>query len=117
MNDNNDVYAKPMALTPENERLVAILGHVAGIPFEFFGPLVAYLIFKGKGPFVTHHVKESLNFGINMAIWTIVLLVSIIGILILWAVPTVWVILRIVAAVKSSQGEFYRYPLIIRFIK
>lgn len=117
MSDNNDVYAKPMNLSPENERLIAILTHVVGIPFEFFGPLVSYLVFNGKGPFVTHHVKESLNFGINMALWTLVLFISIVGILLLWAVPTVWVILRIVAAVKTSQGEFYKYPLIIRFIK
>lgn len=117
MSDNNDVYAKPMNLTPDNERLVAILGHVVGIPFEFFGPLVAYLIFKDKGPFVTHHVKESLNFGITVIIWFAVLAVSIVGWLIIWAVPIVYVILRIVAAVQTSQGVFYKYPLTIRFIK
>ena len=117
MSENNDVYAKPMNLTPENERLVAILGHVVGIPFEFFGPLVAYLIFNGKGPFVTHHVKESLNFGITMFLWLIILAVSIVGWIIIWAVPLVYVVLRIVAAVQASQGVFYKYPLTIRFIK
>ena len=117
MSDNNDVYAKPINLTPENERLVAILSHVVGIPFEFFGPLVAYLIFNGKGPFVTHHVKESLNFGITMIIWFIVLAVSIVGLIVIWAVPIVYLVLRIVAAVQASQGVFYKYPLTIRFIK
>lgn len=117
MSDNNDVYAKPLNLSPDSERLVSILSHLAGIPFEFFGPLVAYLIFKDKGPFVTHHVKESLNFGITMALWVIVLVVSIVGWLVLWAVPIVWVVFRIVAAVRASQGEFYKYPLTIRFIK
>ena len=117
MSENNDVYAKPMNLTPENERLVAILSHVVGIPFEFFGPLVAYLIFNGKGPFVTHHVKESLNFGITMFLWFIILAVSIVGWIIIWAVPLVYVVLRIVAAVQASQGVFYKYPLTIRFIK
>jgi uncharacterized Tic20 family protein len=117
MSENNDVYAKPMNLSPDNERTVAILSHVVGIPFEFFGPLVAYLIFNGKGPFVTHHVKESLNFGITMFLWVIILAVSIVGILVLWAVPVVYVILRIVAAVQASQGVFYKYPLTIRFIK
>ena len=117
MSENNDVYAKPIDLSPENEKLIAVLGHLIGIPFEFFGPLVGYLIFNGKGPFVTHHLKESLNFGINMAIWVVVLCVSIVGILLLWAVPIIWVIFRIVAAVKASQGEFYKYPLTFRFIK
>jgi len=117
MSENNDVYAKPINLTPENERLFAILTHVAGIPFEFFGPLVGYLIFNGKGPFITHHVKESLNFGITMVLWTILLAISIIGWLIIWVVPVFWVIFRIVAAVQASQGVFYKYPLTIRFIK
>lgn len=117
MSENNDVYAKPINLTPENERLFAILTHVAGIPFEFFGPLVGYLIFNGKGPFITHHVKESLNFGITMALWTILLAISIVGWLIIWAVPVFWIIFRIVAAVQASQGVFYKYPLTIRFIK
>ena len=117
MSENNDVYAKPLNLTPDSERTVAILSHVVGIPFEFFGPLVAYLIFNGKGPFVTHHVKESLNFGITMILWVIILAVSIVGILVLWAVPVVYVILQVVAAVQASQGVFYKYPLTIRFIK
>ena len=117
MSENNDVYAKPMNMTPENERLYAILTHVAGIPFEFFGPLVGYLIFNGKGPFITHHVKESLNFGITMVLWTILLAISIVGWLIIWGVPVFWVIFRIVAAVQASQGVFYKYPLTIRFIK
>lgn len=117
MSENNDVYAKPINLTPENERLFAILTHVAGIPFEFFGPLVGYLIFNGKGPFITHHVKESLNFGITMVLWTILLAISIVGWLIIWVVPVFWVIFRIVAAVQASQGVFYKYPLTIRIIK
>jgi uncharacterized Tic20 family protein len=106
-----------MNMTPENERLYAILTHVAGIPFEFFGPLVGYLIFNGKGRFITHHVKESVNFGITMVLWTILLAISIVGWLIIWAVPVFWVIFRIVAAVQASQGVFYKYPVTIRFIK
>lgn len=110
-------YQSSWNLTPENEKLVAILTHVVGIFFEFFGPLVGYLVFKDKGPFVTHHVKESLNFGITMALLTLALCVSIIGLLFVWAVPILWTILRVVAAMKASQGEFWKYPMTIRFIK
>ncbi|MEY4276414.1 MAG: hypothetical protein RIS26_877 [Actinomycetota bacterium] len=117
MSDNNNPYASKWSLTPENEKLVAILIHVAGIPFEFFGPLIGYLVFNGKGPFVTHHVKESFNFGLTMLLSVVVLAISIVGWLVLWAVPAVWTVFRIIAAVKASQGEWYRYPLTIRFIK
>ncbi len=117
MSDNNDVYAKPINLNPDNERTVAILSHIVGIPFEFFGPLVAYLIFNGKGPFVTHHVKESLNFGITMILWVVILCVSIVGLIVVLLVPAFYLIFRIVAAVQASQGVFYKYPLTFRFIK
>ena len=116
MSDFNP-YSKPMNLTTENERLVAILSHLVGIPFEFFGPLVAYLIFKDKGPFVGHHVKESLNFGISMILIFVILAVSVVGLLVIWAVPIYYVAFRIVAAVKTAQGEFYKYPLTFRFVK
>jgi uncharacterized Tic20 family protein len=117
MEQNENPYASEWKLSTENEKLFAILVHLVGIPFEFFGPLVGYLVLRDKGPFVTHHAKESLNFGITMAIAFVVLCISIVGILLLWAVPAVWVVLRIVAAVKASQGEFWKYPLSIRFIK
>ncbi|MEN9749583.1 MAG: hypothetical protein RL149_661, partial [Actinomycetota bacterium] len=41
----------------------------------------------------------------------------IVGWLIIWAVPMYWVIMRVIAALKTAQGEFYKYPLTIRFIK
>ncbi|MEY5058050.1 MAG: hypothetical protein RI987_854 [Actinomycetota bacterium] len=94
-----------------------MLVHILGIFFEFFAPLLGYLLFKGKGPFVGHHMRESLNFGITMVIAAIVLALSIVGWAIIWALPIYWTIFRIVAAYRASQGEFYRYPLTIRFVK
>jgi uncharacterized Tic20 family protein len=62
-------------------------------------------------------MRESLNFGITMVVAAIVLALSIVGWAIIWALPIYWTIFRIVAAYRASQGEFYRYPLTIRFIK
>lgn len=117
MSNNDNPYAKPMNLTPSNERLVSILINLVGIPFEFFGPLVGWLIFKDQGRLVSHHSKESLNFGLTMLLTAVFLFITIVGWLLLWAVPIVVVIFRVIAAVKASQGEFYKYPLTIRFIK
>jgi uncharacterized Tic20 family protein len=110
-------YAKPLDLTPENERVLSLAVHLVGIPFEFFGPLIGYLMFKGKGQLIDHHAKESLNFGLTMGLSLLILIVSIVGLLVIWVVPTFWLIFRIVAGIKAFQGEFYRYPLCIRFIK
>lgn len=115
MTDNP--YASNTPLTPDMEKTWAILQNIAAIFFEGLAPLIAFLVFNGKGPFITHHVKESLNFGITMVIAAVVLVISIVGWLIIWALPIYYTIFRIIAAVKASQGEYYRFPLIFRFIK
>jgi uncharacterized Tic20 family protein len=114
---NQNPYASEDQMTPEAEKMWAVLVHALAIVFEFFAPLLGYLLFKGKGPFITHHVCESLNFGITMVIAAGVLTLSIIGLAFLWILPIYWTVFRIVAAYKASQGEFYRYPATIRFIK
>ena len=96
---------------------MAIASHLLAIPFEFFAPLIGYLVFNDKGPFISHHVRESLNFGITMLIAVVVLAISIIGWLLLWLPPVIWIIFRIIAAYKTSQGEFYKYPLTLRIVK
>jgi len=39
-----------------------------------------------------------------------------VGIVLLPAVVIAWIVLIIVAAVAANKGQFYRYPLTIRFI-
>ena len=118
MSQNNPYANTPEPLSPELERLRAIAVHAFGIVFEFFAPLLGYLLLKDRGPFIRHHVTESLNFGITMVLFYVVLAVSIIGLLFIWWLPPiVWVVFRIIAAYKASLGEYYRYPVSIRFIK
>jgi uncharacterized Tic20 family protein len=104
-------------MSPQTEKAWAIASHLLAIPFEFFAPLIGYLLFNGKGPFISHHVRESLNFGITMLLAVLVLAISIIGWLLLWLPPVIWIIFRIIAAFKTSQGEFYKYPLTLRIVK
>ena len=103
-------------MSPQTEKAWAIASHLLAIPFEFFAPLIGYLVFNGKGPFISHHVRESLNFGITMLLAVVVLAISIIGWLLLWLPPVIWIIFRIIAAFKTSQGEFYKYPLTLRIV-
>ena len=111
-------YAVPQEpLSPEFERLWAIAIHALGIVLEFFAPLLGYLFLKDRGPFIRHHVTESLNFGISMLLLYAVLAISIIGWFLFWVPPIIWTVFRIIAAYKASLGEFYRYPFSIRFIK
>jgi uncharacterized Tic20 family protein len=110
-------YASDEPMSPQSEKAWSIATHLLGIPFEFFAPVLGYLLFNGKGPFISHHVRESLNFGITMLIAVVALAITIIGIVLLWVPPLIWLIFRIVAAYKTSQGEYFKYPLTLRFVK
>ena len=100
--------------------VMGMLCHLLGIFTWFIGPLIIWLIKKGEDPFVDSEGKEALNFQIS---WTLYLFVS----LLLTAVaigailyPLIWIaglVLMIIASVKSSKGESYKYPLILRLIK
>lgn len=114
---NPNPYASNEPMSPRSEKNWAIATHLLAIPFEFFAPVLGYLLFNGKGPFISHHVRESLNFGITMLIAVVALALTIIGIVLLWVPPIIWLVFRIIAAYKTSQGEYFKYPLTLRFIK
>lgn len=64
--------------------------------------------------------KEALNFQISVLIYGIVagvLSIILIGIPILIALVIFQFIMIIIASVRTSNGESYRYPLTIRFLK
>ena len=99
--------------------LAALAGFI-GIPLgNVIGPLVVWLIKKDEISSVNRHGREALNFQISMTIYTIIAAFSFfiaIGIILLPAILLTNLILLIIAAVKANKGEFYRYPLTIRFI-
>jgi uncharacterized Tic20 family protein len=117
MSNQNDYSKPPEPMTPDQERLWAIAVHAFGVVLEFFAPLLGYLLLKDRGPFIRHHVTESLNFGITMVLLYVILAITIVGWLFFWVPPIIWTVLRIYAAYKASLGEYYRYPLTLRLVK
>ncbi len=97
----------------------ALAGLVSGIGF-FAGPLVLWLIKRDEHPAIDAAGKEAVNFHLTMLIaWmvAIVLCFVLIGIPLLFVIGAAEVIFPIVAAVKASNGETYRYPVNLRLIK
>lgn len=89
------------------------------IGFGFIAPLVIWLIKKDEDPYVEYWAREALNFQLSLLIWIIIGVVTIIilvGIVILIAVGIGALVLAIIAGVKAASGEYWRYPLTIRFI-
>lgn len=111
--------AAPQPMSPADEKLWATLVHIGGIFFNFIPALIGYLLLKDRGPFVRAHTTAALNFQLTMLIGYVVgsiLTVVIIGIFILIAVGILSLVFSIIAAVKANQGEFYTYPLSIKFL-
>ncbi|MGH9051832.1 MAG: DUF4870 domain-containing protein, partial [Acidimicrobiia bacterium] len=95
----------------------ALLG--AWVALAFVGPLVIWLVKREEHPFIALHAKEALNFNISVLIYAAVAFVLafvLIGIPLLVAIGVGWLVLTVVAAVKASGGQPYRYPLTIRFL-
>jgi uncharacterized Tic20 family protein len=94
---------------------------LTGIPFaNIIGPLILWVLKRDEFPSVNEHGKESINFQISMTIYTIIAGLSIlvvVGIVLLPAVIIANFVLVVIAGIKAANGEFYRYPLTIRFIK
>jgi uncharacterized protein len=112
-------------LPPDQERLWAMLAHLlsfvaAYLFLGFVAPLVVMLVFGPRSAYVRAHAVESLNFNLSWLLYAIVAVVLIvigIGILILLALGIAYVVLIIIASIRANNGEFYRYPLTIRFVR
>jgi uncharacterized Tic20 family protein len=117
----------------DDRRTWALVAHLSPLPsmmiaMAFIGPLLVYVM-KKDDPYVRRHAAEALNFqlsvllyGLGVGFITIVALavggvggVVLLPLLIVLAIT--WFVLICVAAVKAGDGEDYRYPLTIRFVR
>jgi len=108
---------QPVTPPTSDEKTMALLSHVLTLVVGFIAPLVIYLIKKDESSFVAAHARESLNFQITVTIACIVLFITLIGILLIWAVLLAALVLVIIATIRASEGKLYRYPLTWRLIK
>jgi uncharacterized Tic20 family protein len=123
----------PPPLTPvpesnESARSWCIGLHLSGLsgiilPFALahvVAPLVIWLIKRADSDEIDATGKEVLNFQISFSIYFAIagaLCWILIGFLILPILLIIWLICTIIAAVRTSNGEAYRYPMTIRFLR
>ncbi len=114
---------------------------------SILGPLITWLIWREQSSFVDYHGKEALNFNLSIFLYQIAAVIlgmilflspilsmaatggeNPIGIIL--SIPGLWIFISgigllqifrivaiIIAAVKAGNGEYFKYPLSIRFIK
>ena len=106
-------------VSESDEKTWGIISHIS-IPFFWFvGPLIGYLMYKDRSPFLKQVTTEALNFSILYSI------VQVAGWILAWitfglvnlAAFIVALIFCIMGTMAASRHEFYKYPINARFIK
>ncbi len=98
----------------------AIGAHLGPLLLGFVAPLVVWLVYKDRSPWLDRQGKEALNFQLTLLIAylvSFVLMIVLIGFVLVFAVWVGSLVLMVLAAVKVASFEDYRYPVTIRFIK
>jgi uncharacterized Tic20 family protein len=102
------------------QKIWALLSHLSAfMGLGIILPLVVYLAMRGESEYVSENAKEALNFHISLIIYAICcipLIFVLIGIPLLILLGLASLVLAIIAAVKASNGECYRYPLTLRLV-
>ena len=106
--------------TPSSDdKNIATVTHLGGTVFSFIPGLLVWILKKDDNAYIADQAKEALNFQITVLIASFVasiLIWLLIGFILL---PIIWVVnivFCVIAAIASSKGELYRYPLCLRLI-
>lgn len=112
---------RPLFGMTENSYLMLMhLSQFAGIIIPlagFFVPILMWITNKETNANVDMHGKNILNFMISFTIYAAIFAITVIGIPLAIVVGILFVVLVILASVKANNGEYWKYPFTIQFIK
>jgi uncharacterized protein len=112
----------PPTLQPQgNDKIWSMLCHLSGfIGVGFILPLVVYLAMRRESEYVAANSREALNFHISIFIYMlccIPLMFVAVGIPLAILIGLGSLVFSVVAAVRSSDGRVYHYPLCLRLVR
>lgn len=115
---------------------LGLLAHLLSFVISIVGPLILWAVKRDDDPFVRHHSAQSFNFDVTMFVISILAMVVLfVGLLLTEAVGTIGGViaaiggglfvlsipftigLKVYAAYKAYQGEWYEYPLAPKMLK
>jgi uncharacterized Tic20 family protein len=117
---------EPSSGLTSDDKQWAMFAHLSAIlttytmGMGFLGPLIIWLIKKDQSKFVDDQAKEALNFHLTLLIGELIGIATvcfIVGIFILIGLGVFSLVMSLIAGLKANNGEWYRYPLTIRFLK
>ncbi len=105
---------------PSNDdKNIATITHLSGLLFSFVPSLIVWLLKKDDNEYLSSQAKEALNFQLTIVLAQFIagiLVAILVGFLLLGIIWLFNVVLCIVAAISTSHGTTYRYPLCLRLI-
>ena len=107
-------------LQPREERVYAALAHLSQIAGIVLAPMLLLATLGPRSVYVDSHAKEAFNHQLTMVIAFVVAVVLALrgaGPTVLGVVAAYGAILAAVAALRSLQGAYFRYPLALRFLR
>ncbi len=119
--DTQGGFKKPLFGLDEKSYLTLMhISQFAGFLAPLIGfiiPLIMWIANKEVNPKVDKHGKNIMNFIISFIVYAAILCITIIGIPLAVVVGILYIVFVIIAAVKVNNGEDWKYPLTIEFIK
>lgn len=113
-------------VSESDEKLWGIVSYISVPFFWFLGPLIVFLIYKDRSPYLRAVSVETLNFSILyggaqivLGILTTILAIAIGGGLgfLYWVVLVAGLVMCIMGTIAASKRTFYKYPVNVHFIK
>ena len=111
--------AAPGQVSESDEKTWGIISNISIPFFGFIGPLIVYLVYKDRSPWLKDTSTEGLNFSILYTVASVVcsiLIPLLIGAILLPIVFIAALIFCILAAVAANRHDLYRYPVNWRLI-
>lgn len=108
-----------LTIPSNDDKNIATVTHLGGTVFSFIPALIVWVLKKDDSAYIADQAKEALNFQITVLIAQFiagVLAIILIGFLFMGIIWILNVVFCIIAAISSSKGETYRYPLCLRLI-
>jgi len=117
---------QPTSLQTQDEKQMGMFLHLSGLAFALVFPLgivlpiILWQTQKEKMPALDAHGKMVANWMISATIYGVIsfvlmfVLVGFLTGLIVWLLA---IIFPIVGGIKANNGEFWDYPLTIKFLK
>ncbi len=123
---NNMQYRPSQQLQTPDQKQMGMFLHLSQLanfilpPAGIVAPIIIWQIKKDEMPALDAHGKMIVNWMISSLIYgfvSAILVFFLVGIFLLIALGIVGIVFPIIGAIKANNGEFWEYPLTIKFLK